>query len=98
MHLRVKKYLDIFTHVPLPQGKTLQQDLIISPPRQKPPPYLGVIFLLHPLVIMIIAIKLLIATSESGPEMFCKKCILKNFAKFTEKRLCQNFFFNSCRP
>ena len=28
MHLRVKKCLDVFTHVPLPQGKTLQQDLI----------------------------------------------------------------------
>ena len=27
-------------------------------------------------------------------EVFCKKVILRNFAKFTGKRLCQSFFFN----
>ena len=26
--------------------------------------------------------------------MFCKKAVLKNFTKFTEKHLCQNLFFN----
>ena len=26
--------------------------------------------------------------------MFCKKCVLKNFAKFTGKDLCQRLFFN----
>ena len=26
--------------------------------------------------------------------MFCKKVVVKNFAKFTEKHLCQNLFFN----
>ena len=26
--------------------------------------------------------------------MFCKKVVLKNFANFTEKRLCQGLFFN----
>ena len=33
--------------------------------------------------------------------MFCKKGVLKNFAKFTGKHLCQSFFFNkvvSLRP
>ena len=26
-------------------------------------------------------------------EVFCKKSVLKNFAKFTEKHLCQSLFF-----
>ena len=31
---------------------------------------------------------------SSRPEVFCKKGALKNFAKFTAKRLCQSLFFN----
>ena len=31
---------------------------------------------------------------SSRPEEFCKKDVLRNFAKFTGKRLCQNLFFN----
>ena len=31
---------------------------------------------------------------SSRPEVFCKKCVLINFAKFTGKHLCQIFFFN----
>ena len=31
---------------------------------------------------------------NSRPEVFCKKGVLKNFAKFTEKHLCQSCFFN----
>ena len=27
-------------------------------------------------------------------EMFCKKGVLRNFTKFTEKRLCQSLIFN----
>ena len=27
--------------------------------------------------------------------MFCQKGVLKNFAKFTGKHLCQGFFFNT---
>ena len=30
----------------------------------------------------------------SRPEMFCRKGVLRNFAKFTEKHLCQSLFFN----
>ena len=30
----------------------------------------------------------------SRPEVFCKKDILKNFAKFTGKHLCKSLFFN----
>ena len=30
----------------------------------------------------------------SRPEVFCKKGILRNFAKFTGKHLCQSLFFN----
>ena len=29
-----------------------------------------------------------------GPKMFCKKSVLKNFAKLTGKQLCQVLFFN----
>ena len=31
---------------------------------------------------------------SSRPEVFCKKGALRNFAKFTEKHLCQSIFFN----
>ena len=30
---------------------------------------------------------------SSRPEVFCKKGILRNFAKFTGKHLCQSLFF-----
>ena len=30
----------------------------------------------------------------SRPEVFCKKGVLGNFAKFIGKHLCQNLFFN----
>ena len=31
---------------------------------------------------------------SSRPEVFCKKGVLKNFAKFAGKHLCQSLFFN----
>ena len=31
---------------------------------------------------------------SSRPEVFCKKGVLRNFAKITEKHLCQSLFFN----
>ena len=31
---------------------------------------------------------------SSRPEVFCKKGVQRNFAKFTGKHLCQSFFFN----
>ena len=31
---------------------------------------------------------------SSRPEAFCKKCVLRDFAKFKGKRLCQILFFN----
>ena len=31
---------------------------------------------------------------SSHPEVFCKKGVLKNFAKFAEKHLCQKVFFD----
>ena len=31
---------------------------------------------------------------SSRPEVFCKKGVLKNFAKFTVKHLCQSLFFD----
>ena len=32
---------------------------------------------------------------SSRSEVFCKKFVLKNFAKFTGKKLCQNLFFKN---
>ena len=37
---------------------------------------------------------LLIKTRSSRPKMFCKKVVLRNFANFIGKQLCQNLFFN----
>ena len=37
-------------------------------------------------------------TRSSRPEVFCKKGVLRNFAKFTGKHLCHIFFLISCRP
>ena len=31
---------------------------------------------------------------SSRPEVFCKKGVLRNFSKFTGKRLCQTLIFN----
>ena len=31
---------------------------------------------------------------SSRPELLCKKIVLRNFAKFTGKQLCQSLFFN----
>ena len=31
---------------------------------------------------------------SSRPELFCKKVVLKNFAKFTEKHLCWSLFYS----
>ena len=34
---------------------------------------------------------------KQSPEVFCKQDVLKNFSKFTGKRLCQSLFFNKKR-
>ena len=31
---------------------------------------------------------------SSRPEVFCRKGVLRNFAKFTDKHLCQSLFLN----
>ena len=36
----------------------------------------------------------LLKSRSSCPEVFCKKGVLRNFAKFTGKQLCQSLFFN----
>ena len=35
-----------------------------------------------------------IKNRSSRPEVFCKKGVPRNFAKFTRKHLCQSLFFN----
>ena len=34
------------------------------------------------------------STKSSLPDVFCEKVVLRNFAKFTGKHLCQGFIFN----
>ena len=34
------------------------------------------------------------ALQKQLPEVFCKKSVLRNFSKFTEKHLCESLFFN----
>ena len=36
----------------------------------------------------------IIYVQSSRPEVFCKEGVLRNFKKFTGKRLCQSLFFN----
>ena len=38
--------------------------------------------------------RLLTSRQKQPPEVFYKKVVLVNFAKFTGKHLCQNLFFN----
>ena len=45
---------------------------------------------------MIGSTKKYLTTRSSRPDVFCKKGVLRNFAKFTGKHLCQSLFFN-CR-
>ena len=35
------------------------------------------------------------SSRSSRPEVFCRKGVLRNFAKFTGKNLCQGLFFNN---
>ena len=35
---------------------------------------------------------------SSRPDVFCEKGVLRNFAKFTGKHLCQGLFFNKVAP
>ena len=35
-----------------------------------------------------------IKQKKESPDLFCKKGVLENFAKFTGKHLCQSLFFN----
>ena len=37
----------------------------------------------------------LLTVQKQPPEVFCKKGVLRNFAKFTGKHLCQSLSFNN---
>ena len=41
-----------------------------------------------------LAITMIIIWRSSRPEVFCEKGLLRKFAKFTGKHLCQSLFFN----
>ena len=46
-----------------------------------------------PFVALIVKIRMTQYTyRSSGPEVFCKKAVLRNFTKFTGKHLCQSLF------
>ena len=48
----------------------------------------------HHLIRKIETLAFLCFSRSSRPEVFCKKGVLVNFAKFTGKYLCQSLFFN----
>ena len=53
------------------------------------------------IVVTLIMIYVVIKHRSSHPDVFCKKGVLRNFAKFTGKHLCQSLYFNkvaSLRP
>ena len=39
-------------------------------------------------------LKIAAENRSSRPDVFCEKSVLRNFAKFTGKHLCQSLFFN----
>ena len=47
-----------------------------------------------PLPFLLYSILFFNTIRSSCPELFCKKGVLKNIAKFTVKHLCQSLFFN----
>ena len=51
-----------------------------------------------PIKLKMIREELLTHYRSSRPEVFCKKGVLRNCAKFTGKHLCQSLFFNRPRP
>ena len=42
-----------------------------------------------------LATQIILTHGSSEPEVFCKKGVLKTFAKFTGKHLCQSLFLNT---
>ena len=56
-------------------------------------------YLLKKIYVMLIHlyVSLVSFVRSSRPEVFCKKGVLRNFAKFTGKHLCQGLFFNKKR-
>ena len=46
------------------------------------------------LFLMVVLFLELMKFGSSRPEVFCKKGVLRNFAKFIGKHLCQSLFFN----
>ena len=43
---------------------------------------------------VVVNFPLTVSVKSSRPEVFCKKVVLRNFAKFTGKHRCRNPFFN----
>ena len=52
-------------------------------------------YLLDHIFIFCINFPALKAMKKQPPDVFYKKTVLKNFAKFTEKHLCQSLFSNN---
>ena len=51
------------------------------------------LWIYHITNLWLISYKRIDFSRSSRPEVFCKKGVLENFTKFTEKHLCQSLFF-----
>ena len=71
--------------------KTLVENLVIRIIVTGP---LSLLFYLSMVVYQRREVRILFTFRSSRPEMFYKKGVFRNFAKFTGKHLCQTFFFN----
>ena len=45
-------------------------------------------------MLILMAMSMMTPIRSSRTEVFCKRVVLRNFAKFTAKHLCQSLFFN----
>ena len=61
---------------------------------QKKPETLRILYSSKDLTLQVKCIKYLLIFGSSGPDVFCKKGVLRNFAKFIGKHLCRSLYFN----
>ena len=61
---------------------------------QKKPETLRILYSSKDLTLQVKCIKYLLIFRSSGPDVFCKKGVLRNFAKFIGKHLCRSLYFN----
>ena len=61
---------------------------------QKKRETLRILYSSKDLTLQVKCIKYLLIFRSSRPDVFCKKCLLRNFAKFVGKHLCRSLYLN----